>query len=80
MENRLQPVKADLSIAFNRWKYNTGNSHKRLNGKDKKELVAKCADNHRNLDRLEDRTADTEEYLGHMGMQRDELVDNYMKS
>lgn len=26
VENRLQPVRADLSIAFNRWKYSTGSS------------------------------------------------------
>jgi len=45
MMNKLQPVKADLSIAFNRWKYMTGKSHAAMNGLDKEVLVAKCAEN-----------------------------------
>lgn len=36
IENKLKPIKADLSIAFNRWKYNE-NSY--LNGIDKKDLA-----------------------------------------
>ena len=32
MENRLQPTKADMSYAFNKWKYGTGNSKKKLGG------------------------------------------------
>lgn len=80
LQNKLQPVKADLSISFNRWKYMTGKSHAALNGLDKSALVSKCADNYRKVNQLEERTNDTEEYLGHMGMQRNELVENYMKS
>lgn len=80
MQNKLTPVKADLSIAFNRWQFQTGRSHLALNGLDKEVLIAKAAEAQRKVDQLQDRTDDTEEYLGHMGMQRDELVDNYMKS
>ena len=58
----------------------TGKSHTALNGLDKSVLVAKCADNYRRVNHIEERTNDTEEYLGHMGMQRNELVENYMKS
>jgi len=58
----------------------TGKSHAAMNGLDKEVLEAKCADKVRRLNQLEDRTNETEEYLGHMGMQRNELVENYMKS
>lgn len=57
-----------------------GKSHAALNGLDKSDLVGKCADNHCRVNKLEELTNDTEEYLGHMGMQRNELVENYMKS
>jgi hypothetical protein len=49
MHNKLKPVKADLSIAFNRWKFSTGKSHIALNGLDKSVLEAKCADNARKV-------------------------------
>jgi len=32
MENRLQPVKANLSYAFNKWKHDAGNSKVKLGG------------------------------------------------
>lgn len=73
-------MKADLSIMFNRWKYTTGRSLEFLSGEERKDLQDKCAANVRKLGQLEDRTAETEDYLAHMGMQRDELIDNYMKS
>lgn len=76
----MQPVKADLAVMFNRWKYTTGNSLDKMNGEERKDLQKKCAANVRKLGQLEDRTAETEDYLAHMGMQRDELIDNYMKS
>lgn len=50
MENRLCPNKADLSIAFNRWKY----SHLKFNlqGQSKEHLLLKCVRNARKADSL----------------------------
>jgi hypothetical protein len=42
VENRLHPVKADLSIAFNRWKLDKKHL---LVGKDRKDLAAMCEKN-----------------------------------
>jgi len=53
MENKLHPTKADLSIAFNRWR--TDKKHK-LVGHDRRDLTKLSENNHRmkqNLDDLE---------------------------
>ena len=49
-ENKLQPRKADLQIAFNRWKFIVGdwrqiisNKHEKLNGDDRSVLVKRNA-------------------------------------
>ena len=44
MEAKLHPTKADLSIAFNRWKYSKQHL---LAGIDRKNLAAKCANDDR---------------------------------
>lgn len=44
MENKLQPEKVDLSVAFNRWKYSKKHL---LAGIDRKQLMAKCANDSR---------------------------------
>ena len=87
VENRLQPVRADLSIAFNRWKFATGsmakleqNKHQSLNGIDRGRLVVRCSNNTRRLNDLNQLVEQGDTFLGHMGMQRDELVENYIKS
>jgi hypothetical protein len=77
LENRLQSTKCDLSIAFNRWKFNKKHL---LNGIDVKQLTTMCANNEakkNKLNRLED---EADYYINLMGIQRGELVDNYMKS
>ena len=44
MENKLQPKKVDLSVAFNRWKYSKRHL---LSGIDRKSLMAKAANDSR---------------------------------
>lgn len=44
-ENKLTPVKADLSIAFNKWRNHYDINISKLNRKDRIALVAKCAYN-----------------------------------
>lgn len=47
MENKLQPLKVDLSVAFNRWKFSKRHL---LAGIDRKNLQAKCANDERHKD------------------------------
>ena len=44
MNNKLQPTKADLSIAFNRWRYNKKHL---LAGIDRQVLASKCGNDER---------------------------------
>jgi hypothetical protein len=44
MCNKLQPVKADLSIAFNRWKFDKRHL---LCGHEKEDLIQMCEKNNR---------------------------------
>ena len=39
MTNRMSAVKADMAVAFNRWKFMTADDHKNLNGVDRTKLV-----------------------------------------
>lgn len=43
IENKLQPVKADLSVAFNRWKFTTVHRNQELDGIDRGLLVKDLA-------------------------------------
>jgi len=43
LENKLKPVKADLSIAFNRWKYRMITKNDELDGVEKVDLVKDLA-------------------------------------
>ncbi len=77
MENRLQSTKCDMSIAFNRWKFNKKHI---LNGKDVSELLALSANDQRHKEQLNSLEDAADCFMNQMGIQRDELVDNYMKS
>jgi hypothetical protein len=64
LENRLQSTKCDLSIAFNRWKYNKKHL---LNGIDVNQLATMCANNEREktkLNTLEDAANDFMSLMG----------------
>lgn len=87
MENKLKSVTADMSIAFNRWKFTQGNmfqlqarKQQDLNGAERANLVARCANNTQRLNELNSLVDQGETFMGHMSLQRDELVDNYIKS
>ena len=49
MTAKLKPQTSDLSVAFNRWKYSKQHL---LGGIDRKQLVAKCANDERHKDQL----------------------------
>ncbi len=49
MNNKLQHVKSDLSIAFNRWKYT---KRQALEGIDIRNLISKCANDERRKEQL----------------------------
>ena len=50
LENKLKPVKADLSIAFNRWKYSMIKKNDELDGVEKADLVKDLARKQERLD------------------------------
>ena len=52
MENRLTPVKADMSWAFNKWKYSTGNAKGKLDGVTQAEKKVKMVSNQKQIQEL----------------------------
>ena len=50
LENKLKPVKADLSIAFNRWKYRMTTKNDELDGVEKADLIKDLARKQERLD------------------------------
>lgn len=75
MENKLKPVNADLSIAFNRWKFAQGamfqlqaKKEQNLNGVDRANLVARCAENTHRITDLNSLVDQGETFMGHMSL------------
>jgi hypothetical protein len=75
MENKLKPVTADMSIAFNRWKFTQGNmfqlqarKQQDLNGAERANLVARCANNTQRLNELNSLVDQGETFMGHMSL------------
>ena len=52
MENRLQPCKADMSYAFNLWKYGAARSLAKLGGKTQAEKKVQMINNQKELEQL----------------------------
>lgn len=75
MENKLKPVNADMSIAFNRWKFAQGaffqvqkNKQQGLNGIDRSNLVRRCAENTQRISDLSALVDQGETFMGHMSL------------
>ena len=86
-ENKLQPRKADIQSAFNRWKYLVGDSkqtvsvkHGKLNGEERGVLIERNAANNQRLSDLKELTNQGETFTSHLTIQRDELIENLIKS
>jgi len=68
MENRLQPCKADLSSAFNKWKFFTGETKTELKATTRNEQQHLYVNNLNKLENMQVKMETTEEELAHMGM------------
>ena len=72
MAAKLKPRTADLSIAFNRWKYSKFHI---LDGVERDTLAMRCANNKRHKDQLESLEGSAKTFMDQLTIQRDELVD-----
>jgi len=68
IENKLQPVKADLSIAFNRWKFTTVQRNQDLDGVDRGLLIKDLALKHGRLNQLNALETKANSFLTTMGL------------
>lgn len=75
INNKLQPVKCDLSYAFNRWKFTKKDQ---LQGVDIARLAHKGGQQKEHIDELIKLERDATEYARKLEIQRDELVGHYM--
>lgn len=80
IENKLQPLKADLSVAFNRWKFRILQKNENLDGVDRGLLIRDLALKNGRLDQLNALETKANSFLTTMGLQREELIENYLKS
>jgi hypothetical protein len=80
MENKLKPVKADLSIAFNRWKFRMIKKNDILNGVDRGLMLRDLAIKNERLQQLSSLEVRATNFFTTMGLQREELIENYLKS
>ena len=80
IENKLQPLKADLSVAFNRWKFRIQQKNENLDGVDRGLLIRDLALKNGRLDQLNALETKANSFLTTMGLQREELIENYLKS
>lgn len=69
--------KADLSHAFNRWKFSKRHL---LAGIDRRNLMAKCGNDERHKQQLNALEDSATQFMTQMEIQRDELIENYIKS
>lgn len=78
--NRQKPIKADLSVFFNRWKYKFGEKQVALSHMTREELQARCVKAAEKANHLARILNADNNCVGHLLVQRDELLDNYKRS
>lgn len=69
-----------MSIAFNRWKFTTVQRNQDLDGVDRGSLVKDLALKEGRLNQLNELETKANSFLTTMGLQREELIENYLKS
>jgi hypothetical protein len=72
--NRQQPVRSDLAVAFDRWKYSHGKAENLLSRRPKAYLDQRCILAAKRLNDLADNNNRSEYLLSQLGIQRDELT------
>jgi len=78
--NRQQPVRSDLAVAFDRWKYAHGKAQSLLSRRPKAYLDQRCILAAKRLNDLADNNNRSEYLLSQLGIQRDELNQNKLHS
>jgi len=68
IENKISPVKADLSIAFNRWKQRIVHKNLELDGVDRGILIKDLAIKNGRLEKLNDLEMKANSFLTTMGL------------
>jgi len=68
IENKLNPVRADLSIAFNRWKYRIVQKNEDLDGVDRGLQLKDLAIKNERLEKLNDLEMKANSFLTTMGL------------
>ena len=74
--NRQQPVRSDLSYAFDKWKYAHGKSENTLSRQTYDYLLQRGVLAAKRLNNCAENTQQQEYLLSQLGLQRDELVEN----
>ena len=78
--NRQNHVKADLSHAFNKWKFMASDETKELQKKTLDQLKRRAVLAAKRLEALAANSAQDEDMVNHLSDQNDELFNNYKKS
>ena len=78
--NSIKPVLCDLYHAFERWKRGDAEMVRQLDTFDFAELADMNIEQSKVLDGLADREAEDSAVINHLNLQRDELLDNYVKA
>ena len=79
MQNRTEFNKADLAVAFDKWKYFNPNSKEQLKKLNKDQLDKRVMGNLEKLGKIADVIEDREGEMKHLNCQREELIENYIK-
>ena len=80
VEKRSEPIKADLHIAFDKWKRMHPSQKQNLTLRPKAHLNEIAMANNKILDKLAEDIEKKEVILEHMSSQREALLDNYIKA
>ena len=73
INNRQSHHKADLAVAFDRWKYYYPGVHAKYQRNTRDELLRRAVAAEQKLFKLADSTGQNEDLLNHLGLQRDDL-------
>jgi len=78
--NQVQPVRCDIRWAFDKWKRGDVNFAAKLDTYDYEELQEMNVKQSKALDKLADAEAENSAIINHLNIQRDELLEHYVRS